>query len=326
MGCGSSQAHETKNAPEKKPDTPAKSESKDGVHEVKEEPTEVKEEPKSSNSNENVVEVETETKLTVKESEDGTREEVVLETKTTIHAKFEQQTGGHEGAFHKEEDHKIMKHGGVAETAFYEQIHLYPTLQSLAPQFYGIKELNDKKYIVIEDLTHGFKKPCILDVKIGKQSYGEDASEEKKASMEAKDKKSTTWTLGARITAMKVFKHDINDYIKKGKAEGKDVTAENFGSALSEYFHNGKELRKNLIPRFLEKIYKIKEWAESQSDLRIYSSSILFVYDADEENDNVIIRMIDFAHVHKITDQGKDDGYIFGINNLIQHLEGIASN
>jgi len=316
MGCGSSQAHETKNTPEKKPETP-----------TKEEPTEeAKTQNKSSDSNENVVEVETKTTIVVKGSEDGTREEIVLESKTTIHAKFDQQTGGHEGAFHKEEENKIMKHGGKAETAFYEKIHLYPTLQSLAPQFFGIKELNDKKYIVIEDLTHGFKKPCILDVKIGKQSYGEDASEEKKASMEAKDKKSTTWTLGARITAMKVFRHDINDYIKKGKAEGKDVTAENFGSALSEYFHNGKELRKSLIPKFLEKIYKIKEWAESQSDLRIYSSSILFVYDADEENDNVIIKLIDFAHVFKITDEGKDDGYIFGVNNLVQHLEAIASN
>jgi len=323
MGCGSSQAHETKNTPEKKPETPTKEESK----EIKEEPTEeAKTQNKSSDSNENVVEVETKTTIVVKGSEDGTREEIVLESKTTIHAKFDQQTGGHEGAFHKEEENKIMKHGGKAETAFYEEIHLYPTLQSLAPQFFGIKELNDKKYIVIEDLTHGFKKPCILDVKIGKQSYGEDASEEKKASMEAKDKKSTTWTLGARITAMKVFRHDINDYIKKGKAEGKDVTAENFGSALSEYFHNGKELRKSLIPKFLEKIYKIKEWAESQSDLRIYSSSILFVYDADEENDNVIIKLIDFAHVFKITDEGKDDGYIFGVNNLVQHLEAIASN
>jgi len=145
--------------------------------------------------------------------------------------------------------------------------------------------------------------------------------------MEAKDKKSTTWTLGARITAMKVYRYDKNDYIKTGKAEGKDVTADNFRSALSQYFHNGKELRKELIPKFLEKIYQIKEWAESQSDVRLYSSSILFVYDGhkgEDANNEIVIKIIDFAHVFKINDEGKDDGYIFGVNNLVQHLEGIA--
>jgi len=327
MGCGtSSQAHEkSTNAPEKKPDTPVK--------EVKEEKVEVKEveqkelENEESNSNEepssNEIVIKTETTVVVKNDE--TKEEMILETKTETHVKFDQQMGGHEGTFHKVDEHKIMKHGGKDETAFYEEIHLYPTLQSFAPSFHGIKEVDDKKYIVIEDLTHGFKKPCILDVKIGRQSYGEDASPEKKASMEAKDKKSTTWTLGARITAMKVYQTETGDYIKKGKAEGKDVTTENFRAALSEYFHNGKELRKELIPKFLEKIYKIKEWIESQSELRLYSSSILFVYDGEGDNDNVVIRIIDFAHVFKIADQGKDEGYIFGVNNLISHLEGIAA-
>jgi hypothetical protein len=31
-------------------------------------------------------------------------------------------------------------------------------------------------FIIIEDLTQYFKKPCVLDVKIGRVSYGEDAS------------------------------------------------------------------------------------------------------------------------------------------------------
>lgn len=39
---------------------------------------------------------------------------------------------------------------------------------------------------------------------------------------------------------------------------------------------------------------------------------------------DVVVKMIDFAHVYEIHDKdGRDEGYIFGINNLIQYLEEI---
>jgi len=189
MGCGSSKQSSESSNPDNKSDSPHKEEKVSNGEtvevNVKEEKVETKEsnELSPSDGNATVTETITETIVVVKEQDDS-REQMTLESKVTItttHAKFDQQMGGHEGAFHKVDEQKIMKHGGKAETEFYEEIHLYPLLQSFAPKFHGIKELNDKKYIVIEDLTHGFQKPCILDVKIGKQSYGEDATEEKKS-------------------------------------------------------------------------------------------------------------------------------------------------
>lgn len=316
MGCGSSSQASNDSAakaPEKKQEQPVKTE--EPVTEVKEETSEPKESPKSKDES-------AESKKP-DEPVDPMREEIVLETKIVAPVKFEEQMGGHEGTFHKLDEKKIMKHGGEAETLFYSELHLYPKLQEFAPAFHGFHELDGKKYIVIEDATAGFSKPCILDIKIGKQSFGEDADETKKANMAAKDAKSTTGTLGARITAIKVYQVESGEYIKKSKDYGKTIKTEDFQSALSEYFHNGKTLRKTLIPKFLEKIRLVKEWIESQGDVRMYSSSILFVYDGDESNDEVVIKLIDFAHVFKITDNGKDDGYIFGVNNVIQYLEAI---
>jgi len=312
MGCGSSsqaKSDTTASAPEKKQAEPEKVQASE---------PETKESPKSASNT-----AEPEKPVENKDAVDEMREEVVLETKIIAPVKFEEQMGGHEGTFHKLDEKKIMKHGGDAETLFYSELHLYPKLQEFAPAFHGFKEMDGKKYIVIEDATAGFAKPCILDIKIGRQSYGEDADEAKKANMAAKDQKSTTWSLGARITAVKVYQVETGDYIKKSKDYGKTIKTENFQSALSEYFHNGKELRRGLIPKFLEKIMEIKEWIESQGELRLYSSSILFVYDGEGSDDNVVIKLIDFAHVFKITDEGKDDGYIFGVNNVIQSLEAI---
>jgi len=331
MGCGSSSAAANdspkKNAPEKVNDVKSekkKEPTQEGSTSVDAQPTESV--PESSTKDDSSSESKHSEES--KDAKDPMKEELELIPKPDAHAKFDQQMGGHEGTFQKMDAAKIMKNAGDAETAFYEEIHNYPALQSFAPTFFGVKELDGKKYIVIEDLTHTFKKPCILDVKIGRQSFGEDASPEKKASMEAKDKKSTTHPLGMRITAMKVYQVESGDYVKTGKAEGKDVTVDNFQSALSAYFHNGKELRKELIPAFIEKIQKIREWMETQGELRIYSSSVLFVYDGEEgsDNQNVAVKIIDFAHVFKISDDGKDDGYIFGINNLLNTLEAIHSS
>jgi hypothetical protein len=60
-------------------------------------------------------------------------------------------------------------------------------------------------YVILEDLTHHFKKPCIMDIKIGIQSFGEDADPVKKQKMREKDEQTTTVSLGFRITALNVI-------------------------------------------------------------------------------------------------------------------------
>jgi hypothetical protein len=66
-------------------------------------------------------------------------------------------------------------------------------------------EITAKELVVLEDLTHVYKKPCIMDIKIGTQSFGEDATLEKRNNMQKKDEKTTTVSLGFRLTALNVL-------------------------------------------------------------------------------------------------------------------------
>lgn len=64
------------------------------------------------------------------------------------------------------------------------------------------------------------------------------------------------------------------------------------------------------------------------SNFRFYSSSLLFIYDGKQDPDSqpeVRLKMIDFAHVHPIQDNRKDEGYIFGLKNLIEQLEKVKA-
>jgi len=246
----------------------------------------------------------------------------LLEEKPVEEPKFI-QTGGHVGAFSKLDGGKIMKKVGKNEFHFYsEQLPKYQRVHPFVPTFFGTDIKEDNHYIIIEDLTRHFKTPCILDIKMGTSSVGEDASPEKKAAMEKKDFGTTTHTLGLRITAMKVYSHELNDYESYGKDFGKKVTDATFLDTLKIFFHGRKEISKDLVEAFHERLRAVHDWISDQNELRLYSSSILFIYDGHRESDmKVEMKLIDFAHVHEITDGGKDEGYIKGMNNLVQFME-----
>ena len=61
------------------------------------------------------------------------------------------------------------------------------------------------EYIKLKDMTHGFKHPCIMDVKIGRIGY-KDGDNAKKA-MRAKIKYPHMDKLGFQILGMRVSKN-----------------------------------------------------------------------------------------------------------------------
>jgi len=242
---------------------------------------------------------------------------------------FSHQAGGHVGAFLKGGEGQIMKRVGNNEFGFYSQtLSAHSSCTPYLPKFYGTQEKDGNKYVIIEDLTQYYKKPCILDVKIGTTSVGEDATPDKRAAMEKKDKGTTTVSLGLRITAMKVYQTKTDDFKSFDKVWGKSVTDATVVESLSKFLDNGEQIRKELVDGFIEILRKIQAFFDGQRELRFYSSSLLFLYDGKKPEDatpRVDIRMIDFAHVHEIKDGGKDDGYIFGLKNLIEQLEKISA-
>lgn len=53
-------------------------------------------------------------------------------------------------------------------------------------------------------------EPCIMDVKIGRRLYDDDATPEKTERMMRKSANSTSGTLGFRISGMRVFNLQIS--------------------------------------------------------------------------------------------------------------------
>eukprot|EP00291_Cryptomonas_curvata_P016757 CAMPEP_0172163902 /NCGR_PEP_ID=MMETSP1050-20130122/7535_1 /TAXON_ID=233186 /ORGANISM="Cryptomonas curvata, Strain CCAP979/52" /LENGTH=407 /DNA_ID=CAMNT_0012834155 /DNA_START=53 /DNA_END=1273 /DNA_ORIENTATION=+ len=214
------------------------------------------------------------------------------------------------------------------------------TFKQVTPRFHGIRQCDKgSPSLLLEDLTNGYRCPCVLDIKMGLSTAAPDRRPEKLARCKSKDMTSTTGSLGARICGMRVYKVEQGEFEQMDKHWGKKLTPKEFCAGLERFFNNGRRVRRRLVPRFLDRLRQIQEVMEKQTAYHFFASSILFIYEGYEEAgdgaedagaDDAVrmdVRMIDFAHVFekKESSSDTDASYCSGLANLMQVLEDIAA-
>jgi len=136
---------------------------------------------------------------------------------------LEYQVGGHKGIQVTGDGALIVKAALPLELQFYQNMLAQPALASLrrwVPTYLGTLRLegqntaeglasvevpeNEKELIVIENAAHGFRKPNIIDIKLGTVLYDDDAGPEKKERMQKKAKQTTSGEAGVCLTGFQV--------------------------------------------------------------------------------------------------------------------------
>ncbi|KAL7721897.1 Kinase [Entamoeba marina] len=257
----------------------------------------------------------------------------------------------------------LYKPKSKAEFDFYEIIH-NTSLTKFVPKYYGVEQRDfgygNYEYIKIENLISSFKKPCVIDLKMGIRTWSDDCNEQKIISKKHIDETTTSNTYGFRYCGLKFCSHtsdsvvalprdllyDIKTYnhlkqlmklflLRKSDAlelERSKITNEHEWSVkdisiLESVIEHLKDLKidgvleyHQLLDKLMNELTKFKTEFEI-NDYELISSSIFMYFDALNPVDTVGIKMIDFAHwKDKEHKSNIDVGFVKGINTFMSLL------
>ncbi|KAL4140144.1 hypothetical protein PRNP1_015215 [Phytophthora ramorum] len=184
-----------------------------------------------------------------------------------------------------------------------------------------------KDYLVLGDLTRNFRRPCVLDIKMGTRQHGEDASPAKVISHTAKCAATTSLALGLRLCGMQIF--DVRDgtYTIWDKSWGRQLKPDDIEPALETYLTSGSTLRLDALRELLTKIRQLKSIMATTTGLRCWGSSLLLIYEGDQNYGpaSADVRLIDFAHCQVSSSlDTPDEGMLLGLTNIDRCLSSIA--
>lgn len=147
--------------------------------------------------------------------------------------------------------------------------------------------------VALENAAYGFKRPNIMDVKLGRRLWADDAPLEKKRRFDKISAETTHHDLGFRIAGMRVYKGaddagelDEEDYKIYDKDYGRnEVNKENVVASFRKFIYNAgagidDDYARAVAEAFRRDLEHVRDVLENEES-RMYSSSLLFIFEGD---------------------------------------------
>ncbi|OHS94508.1 Inositol polyphosphate kinase family protein [Tritrichomonas foetus] len=213
------------------------------------------------------------------------------------------------------------------ELIFHEELNFIKLNENETIQNVDNGNENDLFYILQKDISFGYSRTSILDLKVGIRAWRLNASQRKAARRTKKIQRGPNGIMKFRVRGcmfydnegtLDIYSRDFSERCTMEELELLFVSFFKFKKQISSFIDKLEKLKKKLIQ------------AENQFQVRFYSSSIVFMYDEDDES-KYDVRLLDFekAYVHidkearecNVPLEECDDGLEEAITNIISQLK-----
>ncbi|XP_004641227.1 inositol-trisphosphate 3-kinase B [Octodon degus] len=271
------------------------------------------------------------------------------------------QLAGHAGSFKAAANGRILKKHCESEQRCLDRL-MADVLRPFVPAYHGDVVKDGERYNQMDDLLADFDSPCVMDCKMGVRTYLEEEltkarkkpslrkdmyqkmvevdpdapTEEERAQravtkpryMQWRETISSTATLGFRIEGIKKEDGSVNRDFKKTKTR----------EQVTEAFREFTKGNYNILVAYRDRLKAIRTTLEVSPFFKcheVIGSSLLFIHDKKEQ---AKVWMIDFGKTtplpegqtlqHDVPWQegNREDGYLSGLNNLIEILTEMSQD
>ncbi|WBW73277.1 inositol polyphosphate kinase Arg82 [Schizosaccharomyces osmophilus] len=267
---------------------------------------------------------------------------------------FNLQAAGHGEVLVSEDKRYLVKPCLDSEIYFYKSCNECDTLRKWLPRFYGKWDVEHARQLqldmdglrndtnlamssrafILENIIHAMKRPCVMDIKLGRQLWALDASPEKRTRLDVVSQMTTSGSLGFRITGILVSDKASHSYTTYSTAWGKQLANDTILQGLSVFFSPCPDhLRKILLEKF-SSLLKDFEKDISSLSVEFRSSSLLLAYDLESTEDYMQVlekegsqlynmKLIDLAH-STWTLGSVDENTLFGVRSLRESFQKLS--
>ncbi|XP_054827502.1 inositol-trisphosphate 3-kinase A isoform X2 [Eublepharis macularius] len=234
------------------------------------------------------------------------------------------QLAGHTGSFKAADGGTILKRYSENEEKCFKLL-VKDQLYSCVPIFHGVVERDGESYIQLDDLLTNFEGPCVMDCKMGIRTYLEEEL------TKAREKPKLRKDMYKKMI-------DVDPLAPTAEENSQHAVTKprymQWRETISSSANLGFRIE-GIKKKYLKRLYEIRNILESSDFFKrheVIGSSLLFVHD---DSGHANVWLIDFGKTtllpdgqtldHRIPWQegNREDGYLLGLDNLIDILESI---
>jgi len=218
---------------------------------------------------------------------------------------------------------------GPREEKFYEEMFSaqisgeLASLRPFLPKLLGKIEFDGMKYLVLENILRPFRRPCVMDIKLGRITYDQEATPEEAQRRILKFIPATE--IGFQVLGWKTFRSNPNVDIYHDKICSRALTKDELLYALANFFGAPEFDHRSLVRHVVKRLEQLDDVMSKQFEYTFIASSLLISYDAEDRTEdipstNVDVRLVDFAHVFPSTRPNEpDENFLFGLRHCIDY-------